>query len=164
MESLYFEHRAWKNQPHPFFARINGRQSILGWTRDTKHWNYSKNSRKKTSFGPLSRGYWQNWSTEQKKGSKRPKSVSPSENIAIVANISAVVNQRKWSKSSSDSCAMSLCLCLNEKFCCFRSYDYSVILKFSFIFLKLLTLFLTILHKNYCTAKSDPCFTFIFGL
>ena len=164
MESLYFEHRAWKNQQHPFFGKINDRQSILGWTRDTKRRNYSKNSRKKTSFGPFSRGYWQNWSTEQKKGSKRPKSVSPSENIAIVANISAVVNQRKWSKSSSDSCAMSLCLRLNEKFCCFESYDYSVILKFSLIFLKLFTLFLTMHHENYCTAKSDPCFTFIFGL
>ena len=139
----------------------------------TKHFGLDKGSEttklqqkfpNKTSFGPLSRGYWQNWSTEQKKGSKRPKSVSPSENIAIVANISAVVNQRKWSKSSSDSCAMSLCLRLNEKFCCFKSYDYRVILKFSLIFLKLFTLFLTIHHENYCTAKSDPCFTFIFGL
>ena len=100
----------------------------------------------------------------KKWGLKDQKVLSPAENIAIVANISAVVNQRKWSKSSSDSCAMSLCLRLNEKFCCFKSYDYRVILKFSLIFLKLFTLCLTMHHENYCTAKSDPCYTFIFGL
>ena len=118
----------------------------------------------KTSFGPPSRGYWQNWSTERKKGSRRPKGVSPSENIAIVSNICAVVNQRKWSNASSSNCTMSLCLRLNEKFCCFRNYDYRVILRFSLFFLKLFTLFLTMHHENYCTAKSDHCFTFIFGL
>ena len=118
----------------------------------------------KTIFGPPSRGYWQNWSTERKKGSRRPKGVSPSENIAIVSNICAVVNQRKWSNASSSNCTMSLCLRLNEKFCCFRNYDYRVILRFSLFFQKLFTLFLTRHHENYCTAKSDHCFTFIFGL